>query len=340
MGQQRDETCSSKRGVGQSEGIKGSGTKKRVQQQKPTSLRRLKSGCETRVEELSTQTKGMKKSINPKVLAMIDNVEKREASLKKMLATFVKDKEKIEETVAELDRYKWEALESIWKKIATLAASSPSFCLATLPNCSPRKTKQDLMEGLKSNVVAHRPRLAFGLLRLELFDVGPCSHKGAQQVESEGCRRQLRCRVHARNSSRALEWGWAVSGSFPLFGGQHSPQPYSPTPDSRSAVPHPHSPLAQTHSPRQQQQQQQAHSVLPRNAAYPQYLSTPPQSASAFAHCSLRALSLSLSPSSALARSVLFVFAALTRRVVRAFASRVCTLRALPECTRLPARAS
>lgn len=61
---------------------------------------------------------------------------------------------------------------------------------------------------MMGDVVAHRPRLAFGLPRLELFDVGPCSHKGAQQVESEGCWRQLRCRVHARNSSRALEWGW------------------------------------------------------------------------------------------------------------------------------------
>ncbi|KAF8205952.1 hypothetical protein K438DRAFT_497080 [Mycena galopus ATCC 62051] len=97
----------------------------------------------------------------------------------------------------------------------------------------------------------------------------------------------------------------AVSGSFPLFGGQHSPQPYSPTPNSRSALPHPHSPLAQTHSPRQQQE---AYSILPRNAsAYPQYLSTPPQSASAFAHCSPHASSLSLSmthsPSSGLAQS-------------------------------------
>ncbi|KAJ7638237.1 condensin complex subunit SMC2 [Roridomyces roridus] len=74
-------------------------------------------GLKARVEELSNKHKGMKKSINPKVLAMIDNVEKRETSLKKMLSTVLKDKEKIEETIAELDRYKREALESTWKKV-------------------------------------------------------------------------------------------------------------------------------------------------------------------------------------------------------------------------------
>jgi structural maintenance of chromosome 2 len=45
------------------------------------------------------------------------SVEKRESSLKKMLSTVMKDKEKIEATIAELDRYKREALESTWKKV-------------------------------------------------------------------------------------------------------------------------------------------------------------------------------------------------------------------------------
>ena len=38
------------------------------------------------------------------------NVEKKEVALKKMLSTVLKDKEKIEETIEELDRYKRDAL--------------------------------------------------------------------------------------------------------------------------------------------------------------------------------------------------------------------------------------
>ncbi|KAJ7240380.1 hypothetical protein B0H12DRAFT_54086 [Mycena haematopus] len=73
----------------------------------------------------------------------------------------------------------------------------------------------------------------------------------------------------------------AVSDSFPLFDGQHSPQPYSPSPHSHAQIaytplPHPYSSLA-AHPPH-----------LPRNApnslaAYPQY-GTPPHSTSGFAH--------------------------------------------------------
>lgn len=44
-------------------------------------------------------------------------MEKKEASLKKMLATVLKDKEKIEETIEELDRYKRDALQKTWEKV-------------------------------------------------------------------------------------------------------------------------------------------------------------------------------------------------------------------------------
>ncbi|TCD71064.1 Structural maintenance of chromosomes protein 2 [Steccherinum ochraceum] len=67
--------------------------------------------------ELEAKQKGMKKKINPKVINMIDSVEKKEASLKKMLATVLKDKEKIEQTIEELDRYKRDALEKTWTKV-------------------------------------------------------------------------------------------------------------------------------------------------------------------------------------------------------------------------------
>ena len=47
----------------------------------------------------------------------LPSVEKREASLKKMLGTVLKDKEKIEQTIEELDRYKRDALKTTWEKV-------------------------------------------------------------------------------------------------------------------------------------------------------------------------------------------------------------------------------
>ena len=44
-------------------------------------------------------------------------MEKQETSLKKMLSTVLKDKEKIEQTIEELDRYKRDALDKTWKKV-------------------------------------------------------------------------------------------------------------------------------------------------------------------------------------------------------------------------------
>jgi structural maintenance of chromosome 2 len=45
------------------------------------------------------------------------SVEKKEVALKKMLSTVLKDKEKIEETIEELDRYKRDALQKTWEKV-------------------------------------------------------------------------------------------------------------------------------------------------------------------------------------------------------------------------------
>jgi structural maintenance of chromosome 2 len=49
---------------------------------------------------------------------MIDNVEKKEAALKRNMKTVIKDKIKIEETIVELDRYKKEALHQTWEKVS------------------------------------------------------------------------------------------------------------------------------------------------------------------------------------------------------------------------------
>jgi hypothetical protein len=44
-------------------------------------------------------------------------VEKKDTALKKMLATVLRDKSKIEETIIELDRYKRDALHKTWEKV-------------------------------------------------------------------------------------------------------------------------------------------------------------------------------------------------------------------------------
>lgn len=68
-------------------------------------------------QSLTERSKGMKKKINPKVMPMIDSVEKKEATLKNMLRTVIKDKKKIEETIVSLDDYKKEALLKTWRKV-------------------------------------------------------------------------------------------------------------------------------------------------------------------------------------------------------------------------------
>lgn len=66
---------------------------------------------------LEERFKQKKNKINPKVMAMIDNVEKKEASLKKNMQTVIKDKSKIEETILKLDEYKKEALHKTWTTV-------------------------------------------------------------------------------------------------------------------------------------------------------------------------------------------------------------------------------
>lgn len=49
----------------------------------------------------------------------ICSVEKRETDLNKNMTTVEKDKQKIEETIEELDRYKRDALQKTWEKVNT-----------------------------------------------------------------------------------------------------------------------------------------------------------------------------------------------------------------------------
>lgn len=73
--------------------------------------------CKSMLRNLTERFQGMKKKINPKVMTMIDSVEKKEVSLKHMIKTVIRDKRKIEETIFSLDDYKKKALEETWKKV-------------------------------------------------------------------------------------------------------------------------------------------------------------------------------------------------------------------------------
>lgn len=73
--------------------------------------------CKSSLKTLTERSQGMKKKINPKVMNMIDSVEKKEVSLKNMMKTVIKDKKKIEETIVSLDEYKKKALQETWQKV-------------------------------------------------------------------------------------------------------------------------------------------------------------------------------------------------------------------------------
>jgi structural maintenance of chromosome 2 len=75
------------------------------------------SECKASLRNLTERFQGMKKKINPKVMNMIDSVEKKEVSLKNMMKTVIRDKKKIEETISSLDEYKKKALQETWEKV-------------------------------------------------------------------------------------------------------------------------------------------------------------------------------------------------------------------------------
>ncbi|THH15903.1 hypothetical protein EW146_g4642 [Bondarzewia mesenterica] len=102
--------------------------------------------------ELEEQQRGMKKKVNPKVINMIDSVEKREAALKKMLTTVLKDKEKIEQTIEELDRYKRDALQKTWEKVnGDFGGIFAELLPGNFAKLQPPEG-QDLMDGLEIKI--------------------------------------------------------------------------------------------------------------------------------------------------------------------------------------------
>lgn len=68
---------------------------------------------------LQDRFQSMKLKVNANIMSMIDNVEKKEISLKQMIKTIEKDKSKIEETIVTLNEYKRETLIKTWEKVST-----------------------------------------------------------------------------------------------------------------------------------------------------------------------------------------------------------------------------
>ena len=73
--------------------------------------------CRKRLKQLETEHDSLRKTINVKVMNMIDRVVTKERSLKQMLSTVCKDKQKIEDTIEQLDQYKRDALNRTWTKV-------------------------------------------------------------------------------------------------------------------------------------------------------------------------------------------------------------------------------
>ncbi|KAK1224650.1 Structural maintenance of chromosomes protein 2 [Marasmius sp. AFHP31] len=102
--------------------------------------------------ELEETVRAKKKKVNAKSANMLDDLEKRETSTKKMLSTVVKDKEKIEATIDELDREKRDTLQSTFEKVdkdfgQIFAELLPgNFAKLQPPD------GQDLMDGLEVKV--------------------------------------------------------------------------------------------------------------------------------------------------------------------------------------------
>lgn len=70
-----------------------------------------------KLKQLDEKHSSMKNKVNPKVMTMLESQEKRETSLKQMLATVQRDKTKIEDTIVTLDNYKYETLERTYTKV-------------------------------------------------------------------------------------------------------------------------------------------------------------------------------------------------------------------------------
>lgn len=66
---------------------------------------------------MEAQQAGMKKKVNSKSIHTIDAEEKQEAETKRKLATVLKDRGKMVETIETLDQHKRDTVEKVWHKV-------------------------------------------------------------------------------------------------------------------------------------------------------------------------------------------------------------------------------
>lgn len=68
-----------------------------------------------RAKKLEENFKALRPKVNPNIMSMIENVEKKESALKTMINTIEKDKIKIQETISKLNEYKRDTLVKTWQ---------------------------------------------------------------------------------------------------------------------------------------------------------------------------------------------------------------------------------
>lgn len=73
---------------------------------------------ESQAAVLNERFSNMKRKVNANIMSMIDNVEKKETSLKQMVRTIEKDKSKIENTISKLNEYKRKTLDTTYQKVS------------------------------------------------------------------------------------------------------------------------------------------------------------------------------------------------------------------------------
>ena len=108
--------------------------------------------CRNRLKRMEDQHSKLRKTINTKVMDMIDSVEKREKLLKENVLTVRKDKKKIEETISKLDNYKRDTLIRTWEKVnVDFGAIFGELLPGNTAKLEPAEG-QDITEGLEVKV--------------------------------------------------------------------------------------------------------------------------------------------------------------------------------------------
>ncbi|KAI0704404.1 condensin complex subunit SMC2 [Cerioporus squamosus] len=106
----------------------------------------------SKAQELENQQKGMKKKVNPKSAHMLEDVEKNETQLNKMIQQVLSDKQRMLETIDNLDRHKREAVETTWTKVnGDFGAIFAELLPGNFAKLQPPEG-QDLMQGLEVKV--------------------------------------------------------------------------------------------------------------------------------------------------------------------------------------------